>query len=155
MLYTALICRLKTQHLALAEIIRNLDEVKLKQQPEPGKWSIKAQVAHIVSYQPVFISRVHQILKGGTPAFSSYRADDESDFLQACELPIPELLNQLQAQRRQLLELITNLPDKDLLLKGSHPKFGTLNIVEWTEVFLLHEAHHLFAIFRMAKANSK
>ncbi len=155
MLYSALVCRLKTQHLAFAEIIRNLDEVKLNQQPEPEKWSIKAQVAHIVSYQPVFIGRVHQILKGGTPSFSSYRADEEPDFIQACELPISELLNHLQGQRRQLLELITNLPDSDLLLKGLHPKFGTMTIVEWTEFFLLHEAHHLFAIFRLAKANSK
>ena len=151
MLYSALVCRLKTQHLALAELIRNLDEEQLNKQPEPGKWSIKEQVAHLVSYQPVFISRMHQILKGDMPAFNSYRADEEADFIHARELPISELLNQLQGQRRQILELITNLPDSDLSLKGTHTKFGTMTIVEWTEFFLLHEAHHLFSIFGLAR----
>jgi len=47
--------------------------------------------------------------------------------------------------------LITNLNDEELLLTGSHPKFGVMTIPGWTEFFLLHEAHHLFTIFRLAK----
>jgi hypothetical protein len=50
------------------------------------------------------------------------------------------------------LELITNLNDGELLLTGTHPKFGVLTIPGWTEFFLLHEAHHLFTIFRLAKS---
>lgn len=151
MLYSSLICRLKTQHLALAEIVKNADEQRLNHQPEPGKWSIKDNIAHLVSYQPVFIGRIHQILKGGTPTFNAYRADDEPDFLHARELLLAELLSKLNGNRRQILELITNLPDDDLLLKGTHLKYGSLTITEWTEFFLLHEAHHLFTIFKLAK----
>jgi uncharacterized damage-inducible protein DinB len=151
MLYSSLTCRLKTQHLALAEIVKNADEQHLNHQPEPGKWSIKDNIAHLVTYQPVFIGRIHQILKGGTPTFNAYRADDEPDFLHARELPLTELLSRLNGNRRQILELITNLPDDDLLLKGTHLKYGSLTITEWTEFFLLHEAHHLFTIFKLAK----
>ncbi|HTI59313.1 DinB family protein [Mucilaginibacter sp.] len=151
MLYSSLICRLKSQHLALSEIVNHLDEKRLNHQPEPGKWSIKDNIAHLVIYQHVFIGRVHQMLKGGTPAFNAYRADDEPDFLQARELPLIELNRKLIGNRRQILELITNLPDDDLLLQGTHPKYGTLTITEWTEFFLLHEAHHLFTIFKLAK----
>jgi len=151
MLYSALVCRLKTQHLALPEIIKHLDEKQLTREPEPGKWSIKDNIAHMVSYQPVFIGRMTQILKGNTPAFGAYKADNEPDFLQARELPLPELMNRLNGNRRQILELITNLPDDELLLKGTHPKFGSMTITEWTEFFLLHEAHRLFTIFRLAK----
>ena len=97
------------------------------------------------------MGRIHQMLKGGSPVFSAYRADDEPDFLQARELPLNELNRKLVGNRRQILELITNLPDNDLLLQGTHPKYGTLTIAEWTEFFLLHEAHHLFTIFKLAK----
>jgi len=135
----------------LSEIVNHLDEKRLNHQPEPGKWSIKDNIAHLVIYQHVFIGRVHQMLKGGTPAFNAYRADDEPDFLQARELPLIELNRKLIGNRRQILELITNLPDDDLLLQGTHPKYGTLTITEWTEFFLLHEAHHLFTIFKLAK----
>lgn len=151
MLYSALVCRLKTQHLAIAELIKHVDEKRLTKEPEPGKWSIKDNIAHLVSYQPVFIGRVHQMLKGGTPSFNAYKADNEPDFLHARELPLTELMNRLNGNRRQILELITNLPDDELLLQGTHPKFGKMTITEWTEFFLLHEAHHLFTIFRLAK----
>lgn len=151
MLYPALVCRLKTQHLAAAEIVKHIDEQRLNNQPEPGKWSIKDNIAHLVSYQPVFIGRVHQMLKGGTPTFSAYRADDEADFTEARGLSLNDMLSKLNGNRRQILELITNLPDDQLSLKGTHPKYGTLMITEWTEFFLLHEAHHLFTMFRLAK----
>lgn len=151
MLYSSLVCRLKSQHLALSEIVNHLDEKQLERQPEPGKWSIKDNIAHMVTYQPVFMGRIHQMLKGGTPAFNAYRADNEPDFIAARELPLNELMRKLMGNRRQILELITNLPDDDLLLQGSHPKYGTLTITEWTEFFLLHEAHHLFTIFKLAK----
>ena len=151
MLYPALVCRLKTQHLAVAEIVKHIDEQRLNHHPEPGKWSIKDNIAHLVSYQPVFIGRVHQMLKGDTPTFSAYRADNEADFIEAQGLSLADLLSKLNGNRRQILELITNLPDDQLSLKGTHPKYGTLMITEWTEFFLLHEAHHLFTMFRLAK----
>jgi hypothetical protein len=151
MLYSSLVCRLKTQHLALTEIIKNADENRLNWQPAPGKWSIKDNIAHLETYQHVFIGRMHQILKGGTPVFKAYRADEESDFILDRQLPLDELLNKLNGNRRQILELITNLPDDDLLLQGIHTTYGTLTITEWTEFFLLHEAHHLFTIFKLAK----
>ena len=151
MLYSALVCRLKTQHLAVAELVKNIDDQRLNQHPEPGKWSIKDNIAHLVSYQPVFIGRVHQMLKGDTPAFNAYRADNEPDFNEAQAWPLTDLLNKLNGNRRQILELITNLSDGQLSLKGTHPKYGTMTITEWTEFFLLHEAHHLFTIFRLAK----
>jgi len=151
MLYSALVCRLKTQHLAVAEIVKHIDEQRLNHHPEPNKWSIKDNIAHLVSYQPVFIGRVHQMLKGDTPVFNAYRADNESDFIEAQGLPLADLLSKLNGNRRQILELITNLPDDQLSLKGTHPKYGTMMITEWTEFFLLHEAHHLFTMFRLAK----
>jgi len=151
MLYPALVCRLKTQHLAVAEIVKHIDEQRLNHHSEPGKWSIKDNIAHLVSYQPVFIGRVYQILKGNTPVFDAYRADDEPDFIEARGLSLNDLLGKLNGNRRQILELISNLPDDQLSFKGTHPKYGTLTIPEWTEFFLLHEAHHLFTMFRLAK----
>lgn len=151
MLYSSLVCRLKTQHLAVAEIVKHIDEQHLNHRPEPGKWSIKDNIAHLVSYQPVFIGRVHQMLKGGTPVFNAYRADDQADFIEARGWSLEDLLSKLNGNRRQILELITNLPDSQLSLTGTHLKYGTLTITEWTEFFLLHEAHHLFTMFKLAK----
>jgi uncharacterized damage-inducible protein DinB len=151
MLYSALVCRLKTQHLALREIIKGVDDKKLHAEPEPGKWSIADNIAHLVTYQPVFMARIHQILKGGNPTFNAYRADDEPDFIAARQWSLQEMLSKLEGNRRQVLEFITNLTDDQLTLTATHPKYGQLTIPGWTEFFLLHEAHHLFTIMKLAK----
>ena len=45
--------------------------------------------------------------------------------------------------------MITNLTPAELLKTGVHKKYGVLTITEWTEFFLLHEAHHIFTIFQL------
>ena len=52
--------------------------------------------------------------------------------------------------REKIYNLIHHLPPDKLDRIGIHPKFGKLTISEWTEFFLLHEAHHLYAIFQLA-----
>jgi hypothetical protein len=60
------------------------------------------------------------------------------------------LIKQLDNDRKIIYELITGLSDSQLNRTGVHKKFGPLNIIEWIEFFLLHEAHHLFTIFQLA-----
>lgn len=50
---------------------------------------------------------------------------------------------------QNLNELIFTLSEKELDRTGVHKKYGDLNIVQWIEFFLLHEAHHLFTIFQL------
>ena len=61
-----------------------------------------------------------------------------------------DLLKSLNQNRRLLSGLILNLSEDDLLKIGVHKKFGELNVVQWLEFFVLHEAHHIFAIFQLA-----
>lgn len=61
-----------------------------------------------------------------------------------------DLLSALYRNRRALIGLILNLSEGDLAKIGTHKKFGKLNIVQWVEFFVLHEAHHLYMIFQLA-----
>jgi hypothetical protein len=49
-----------------------------------------------------------------------------------------------------LNELVLNLSRTDLERIGIHKKFGNLNIIQWLEFFVLHEAHHIYTIFQLA-----
>jgi hypothetical protein len=60
---------------------------------------------------------------------------------------VKELLGDLSAQRFLINNHITQLNDAILRREGIHPVYGVFNIGQWTDFFLLHEAHHLFAIF--------
>jgi hypothetical protein len=39
--------------------------------------------------------------------------------------------------------------EKDFIKTGQHPAFGQMNLIQWMNFFLLHEGHHLFAIFKL------
>jgi uncharacterized damage-inducible protein DinB len=151
MLHKSLKERLYNQDSTIYEIIKNADDRKLLYRPEPGKWNIHDNIAHLATYQPIFINRIRRILKEHNPAFDAYKADNDPDFIAAQQLSLNQLLDKLKEDREEIYFFIINLSDEQLTCAGTHPKFGKLTITDWTEFFLLHEAHHLFTIFKLAK----
>lgn len=59
-------------------------------------------------------------------------------------------MQDLITTRRELIAKILSLKEENVERTGGHPAFGTMNIKQWLNFFLLHEAHHLFTIFKLA-----
>jgi uncharacterized damage-inducible protein DinB len=152
MFYPSLLERLLSQHQALSPMIAALTQEQLQAQPLPGKWSVQEQVAHLVSYQPAFLSRVYRILDTQDPLFEPYVGDDDPVFLYWRRQSMGTLLEELETDRQKIIQLLQSLPEEQLQRIGVHKRYGRLNIQQWTEFFLLHEAHHLFSIFKLAHA---
>ena len=150
-IYPSLTDRLKTQHQAIEPILMNVSDSRMLTRPQPGKWNIHDNIAHLAIYQPIFINRIHKILKEDNPTFSAYRADDDPDFIVAKQLSLNELLDKLEGDREEIYFFIITLSHEQLTRTGTHLKYGKLTIADWVEFFLLHEAHHLFTIFKLAK----
>jgi len=155
MIYSSLTERLKNQHKTIASIIINLNNRQIQQRPVRDKWSIHENIAHLAKYQPVFIDRIRKILTNEEPGFEAYRAEDDDEFEIYCAFTTYELLKKISSDREVIFHLITHLPVDKLDRTGTHPKYGKLTILEWSEFFLLHEAHHLFAIFQLAHGVKK
>lgn len=142
--------RLEHQYLAIIEIIEQITEDRINLGPNIGKWSVKDNVAHLVRYQYIFLERINKILQIHEPTIKRYKAEDDPEFESWRTKPIEDLLKHLREQRKYLYIQITDLSQKELLRKGFHPKYGRLSITQWVEFFLLHEAHHIFTIFKIA-----
>ena len=142
--------RLNTQHLSLPSLIEGLSDEQVMRNPLPGKWSIRDNIAHLARYERIFIDRMNTILSANGPVFEAYRAENDLEFENWLNKDCEELIIELGVDRKTLTSLITGLTEKELQRTGRHQKFGKLTIMEWTEFFLLHEAHHLFTIFRLA-----
>ena len=145
--------RLRTQHLSLSALIAGLSDERLARYPQPGKWSIKDQMAHLTKYQLVFIERMHTLLSIHEPVFEAYRAENDPEFPRWLSKGAHQLIEELNKDRIILTSLLTKMRDPELKRVGVHQKFGKLTVLDWTEFFLLHEAHHLFTIFRLAHDN--
>lgn len=149
-IYQSLYDRLKNQHQTVFIITHNLADEKLAKSPGSGKWSIHDHIAHLARYQPVFMQRVEKILYEENPSLAAYTAEEDPDFGIWRSWSTQDLLENMAAHRNHIFNKITGLTDKELSRTGIHEKYGSMDVVSWTEFFLLHEAHHIFTIFRMA-----
>lgn len=142
--------RLHYQHKVLVDIIDGLGEDMIRKPSAPGKWSIFETIVHLQTYQHIFIRKTKEILTGQTPAFSVDTPDTDPLFLENCKKSMREIMQDMLAIRKQMTAEMHGFPDTDLAKKGTHPVYGTLTLAEWINFFLLHEAHHLFVIFKQS-----
>ena len=142
--------RLEYQHKSLIDLIDGLSDEQVRRQRIPGKWSIFETIVHLATYQHVFIQRVRQILKEENPNFPRYIAESDPLFYDNCSKSTREIMQDLITTRRELIDKILSLKEEDIQRIGSHPAYGIMTIMQWLNFFVLHEAHHLFAIFKLA-----
>lgn len=142
--------RLQYQHKSLIELIDGLSDEQIRRSVHPGKWSIFENIVHLETYQHIFIHRVRQMLEGGNPGFERYTAEADPLFHEHCTKSSREIMQDLLSTRKELSAGMLSFTEADLARTGSHPVYGPMNILQWLNFFLLHEAHHLFTIFKLA-----
>jgi uncharacterized damage-inducible protein DinB len=152
-IYSTITDRLKIQHLVIHDLIKDLDDELINKYPAKDKWSIKDNIAHIAYYHLRFLSRMELIIKGKKKFFQRYNPDKDLDFIEWRKMSKEELLSKLEANRNKVIDYIQNLKEEDLEKTGTHQKFGEMNIVQFIEFFLLHEAHHIYTIFKLSRTN--
>ncbi|MEJ2196189.1 MAG: DinB family protein [Ignavibacteriaceae bacterium] len=152
-IYSSITDRLKSQHHVIYELIKDLDNNLIEKQPAKDKWSIKDNIAHIAYYHLKFLDRMELILNGKENIFKRYNPDEDPEFIEWRQMNKEELLSRLESNRKKVVDFIGKLKDTDFEKTGTHQKFGKMNIVQWIEFFLLHEAHHIYTIFRLARSN--
>jgi hypothetical protein len=145
--------RLQYQHQTIRELIRDLPESQLKKHPNPEKWSAFENIAHLARYQQVFLLRLERIQNEDAPAFDRYVADTDPDFPDCLSQSLNDLLSNLDTRRSGIMIKLEGMNETALARTGRHPRYGLLNVVQWTEFFLLHEAHHLYTIFMLICAS--
>jgi uncharacterized damage-inducible protein DinB len=152
---SSLSTRLQYQHKSLVDIIDGLSDEQVRRSIVPGKWSIFENIVHLQTYQHVFCDRVKKILEGNNPSFPRYTADADPEFHDNCEKSTREIMGDMITTRKEMSGGNLSIKEKDLDKTGTHPVFGTMTIAQWLNFFLLHEAHHLFTIFKLAAGLKK
>lgn len=147
---SSLSTRLQYQHKSLIDMIDGLSEEQVRRQVTTGKWSIFENIVHLQTYQHIFIDRIRQMLEGNNPSFERYTAESDPLFLDNCHKSFREIMQDYIALRKEITAGILTFPETDFVKTGVHPVFGKMNLLQWINFFLLHEAHHLFTIFKLS-----
>jgi hypothetical protein len=143
--------RLRYQHETIGELIGTLSEQQLRQRIDPAKWSAFENIAHLACYHPVFLHRIQRIEEENNPFFSRYVAEADPEFPGYVQQSLPRLLGDIRSSRRTLIDLLEGINEAGLERTGEHPRYGRLSLTQWLEFFLLHESHHLYAIFMLVQ----
>lgn len=147
--------RLQYQHKSLVDLIDGLSIEMIRRQIIPGKWSIYEHIVHLQTYQHAFFARIKKILEEGNPVFERYTAEADPLFLENCSKTTREIMHDMITLRKEMATTMIAYPESVLNREASHPNFGNLSLLQWINFFLLHEAHHLFAIFKLRTALQK
>jgi uncharacterized damage-inducible protein DinB len=142
--------RLEYQHKSLLDLIEGLSDDQIRRQVQPGKWSVFENIVHLQTYQHTFIRRVRKILEEDNPVFTAYVAEADPLFHDNCTKSSREVIQDLLATRKELAAGILSFKESDFTRSATHPKYGPMNLLLWLNFFLLHEAHHLFTIFKLS-----
>lgn len=143
----SILTRLQHQYEALSELTDGLTERQLKQRINPDKWSAFGNIAHLAAYQPMFLARLERIAAEDAPSFERYVAEKDPLFPDYLNISLQSLQDLISTRATQITIRLASLDDTGLLRTGLHPRYGKLTVPQWTQFYLLHEAHHLFTIF--------
>jgi len=142
--------RLQYQHKSLLDLIDGLSDEQIRRNVIPGKWSIFENIVHLQTYQHAFIYRIRRVLAEDNPPFDRYTAEADPLFLDNCTKSTREIMADMLTVRKEMSAEILTFSENDLKKTGTHPAFGRMDILQWLNFFLLHEAHHLFTVFKLA-----
>jgi uncharacterized damage-inducible protein DinB len=142
--------RLQYQHKSLLDLIDGLSDDQIRRQVNVGKWSIFENIVHLQTYQHSAINRIRMILDGHNPSFDRYLAEADPLFHDNCSKSTREIMQDMLSVRKDMSAGVLSFTEEDLKKTGVHPVYGKMNLLQWLNFFLLHEAHHLFTIFKMA-----
>ena len=143
--------RLATQLECLPALLEGASPESLRRRTPDGKWSAQENLAHLARHHAVFLARVRLVLTGDAPVLPRYLAEQDPEWPAWSALPLDEVRARLQALRQELTTLVSGLDDAALARTGRHPVLGEMSLALWVEFFLLHEAHHLYAVLKRAR----
>jgi hypothetical protein len=149
-LSSSIVTRLEYQYKSLFELIDDLSDEQVRRNIIAGKWSIFENIVHLQTYQHTFMQRIRQIENEDKPSFGRYTAELDPLFHDNCLKTTRDIIQDLVTNRRVICSHLLSLKENILQRSGFHPLFGAMNILQWSNFFLLHEAHHMFTIFRLA-----
>jgi uncharacterized damage-inducible protein DinB len=152
---TSITTRLEYQHKSLMDIIDGLSDEQIRRQVILGKWSIFENIVHLATYQHAFLGRIQHILDEDQPQFARYVPEMDPLFHDNCTKTTREIMQDLIATRREMIDKILPLGDQQLRRTGAHPLYGDMDVIHWLHFFILHESHHLFTIFKLVPGARK
>jgi hypothetical protein len=128
---------------------RGLDDARLRQPEQPGKWSVMEVIHHLADSEMVYGYRIRTILTEDNPPIRGYDQDTWARELAYRTAPLAEVMAQLAALRAANLRLYRSLSPAQLARTGVPSERGPESIGHTIRMLGAHDLVHRRQIDRI------
>ncbi len=149
--HATLIDRIEQSGQDFLKYLGQLSDEEIHQAPSPNEWSIHAIAAHMRdTEQHVFLKRLRRILNADAPpAVENFDQEEWSREHYSADEPVKKIARDFRAARRQQVNLLKKVRDKDWARWAVHPHYGKISI-EWLETHnYAHTLEHLHQLLEI------
>jgi uncharacterized damage-inducible protein DinB len=137
-----IVVQLRDNAATLGATIATLDDARGAQRPEPGKWSIREMLGHLIDVERVFVYRALCIARGDSAPLSSFDQNDYAAAAGSDARPLADLRDELRALRESTIRFFASLP------AGAWTRIGVvggnnLSVRAIAHIIVGHTQHHL------------
>jgi hypothetical protein len=141
---------LETSGRSLANLLAALPPAAASWHPAAGEWCVKECVGHVIEAEKLgFAGRIRDMLAEAEPKLKGWDQAEVARARRDCDRDPGQLVNELEATRRDSLALVRSLKTDDLDRGGLHPKVARLTVNDLLHEWVHHDDNHL----RQALAN--
>ena len=138
---TSVLDQLKASTKEVIALYKSLSTEQLLRPYQPGKWSLKDVLMHLIDVERVFVYRAMRFARLDKTPLPFF---DENEFAlqaQADKIPLTKLLKEYVANRNATISFFNNLNSKQMERTGIASQF-TMSVRACAWIILGHELHH-------------
>jgi uncharacterized damage-inducible protein DinB len=133
---------LRSGCVAMTSLLANVPEAKAMFRYEPGKWSVKEVVGHVIDCERVFAYRALHFARADATPLPGF---EENDWVPAGRFdrrPLADLVAEYSAVRNATLAFFDSLDADDLLRRGK-ANDAEVSVRALAHIMAGHELHHM------------
>jgi uncharacterized damage-inducible protein DinB len=125
----------------MVELIRTIPETKGEHRYEPGKWSIKEVLCHIMDAERIFAYRALRFARHDKTPLSGFEENDYAPQANAHSRSILQLAGEMERLRATSIDLFSSFTPEMLQRTGTANK-TELSVLSLGYVIAGHDSHH-------------
>lgn len=136
-----LLQRLDAEHQNLLQQVQTLTEEAAGRRPREGEWSAKEQLLHLVDREKMWLGWAIQARDNPGAEIGGPGPNPEG-YPEAASRPLADILNELEATRRESMAAIETVTEEDLQKKAKTQAFGEMSVLQFLRALYRHDRMH-------------